>query len=85
MLVRKALARNIKQAYYFGVDAKTLTIGVPKEVYPNEKRVAITPDTIQRMVKKHGINFKIESGAGDQAAISDKVYEESGAQIVQTK
>ena len=85
MLVRKVLSRNIKQAYYFGVDAKNLTIGVPKEVYPNEKRVAITPETIQRMVKKHGIAFNIESGAGEQASISDKIYEDSGAKIVSTK
>lgn len=65
MLIRKVLAINIKHAYAFGVDAKNLTIGVPKEVFPNEKRVSITPETVQRMVKKHGINFNIESGAGE--------------------
>jgi len=49
---------------FFGVDAKKLTIGVPKEVYENEKRVAITPDTIQRVSKKNGCTFLVESGAG---------------------
>jgi NAD(P) transhydrogenase len=85
MLIRKVLATNIKQLYAFGVDAKKITIGVPKEIFPNEKRVSITPDTVQRMVKKHGINFNIESGAGEQASISDKLYEESGAKIVSTR
>ena len=41
-----------------------MLIGVPKEIFPNEKRVAITPETVQRMVKKHGVNFQIEQGAG---------------------
>ena len=66
MLVRRILAKKsiTSQFYNFGVDAKKLVVGVPKEVYENEKRVAITPDTVQRMVKKNGISFVIEKGAG---------------------
>jgi hypothetical protein len=68
MIYRRLIASKLPKAntnsYNFGVDAKNITIGVPKEVYPNEKRVSITPDTIQRMVKKNGINFAVESGAG---------------------
>ena len=45
--------------YAFGVDAKNLLIGVPKEVHENETRVAITPEAIQRMAKKNGTNFVI--------------------------
>ena len=59
MLIRKILSSNVKHAYAFGVDAKNVTIGVPKEVFLNEKRVAITPETVQRMVKKHNINFVV--------------------------
>lgn len=61
MLVRKlsSVATATSQFYAFGVDAKQLVIGVPKEVHTNEARVAITPDTIQRVVKKNGANFII--------------------------
>lgn len=71
--------------YYFGVDAKKIVIGVPKEVYENEKRVAITPDTIQKLIKKNGLNFIVEEGAGKEAAISDQAYIDSGAKIVSAK
>ena len=37
------------------------------------------------MIKKHGINFEIESGAGEQASMADKLYEEKGAKIVDAK
>ena len=45
MLIRKILSTSTLQAsrYLFATDAKNLTVGVPKEVFPNEKRVAITP------------------------------------------
>lgn len=61
-LIKSKLPSTSK--YWFGVDAKKITIGVPKEVYENEKRVSITPDTIQRVTKKNGCTFLVESGAG---------------------
>ena len=62
MLVRKltSLAAVTTPCYAFGVDAKKLVIGVPKEVYQSETRVAITPEAIQRVIKKNGANFIIE-------------------------
>lgn len=71
--------------YLFGVDAKKITIGVPKEVFENEKRVAITPDTIQRVTKKNGCTFLVESGAGLDASITDEAYLKEGAKIVSAK
>jgi alanine dehydrogenase len=84
MLIRKVLSSSIRYriAYDFATDAKTLKIGVPKEVYANEKRVAITPETIERMTKKNGVQFLIESGAGQGASIPDERYVASGAKIV---
>lgn len=73
---------DLMNCYLFGVDAKKLVIGVPKEIYKNEKRVAITPETVQRMTKKNGVSFVVEKGAGEQAAISDQDYVASGAKIV---
>lgn len=69
------------QMYAFGVDAKKVLIGVPKEVHQNESRVAITPDTVQRVIKKNGANFVVESGAGLGASISDQDYINAGAKI----
>jgi Alanine dehydrogenase/PNT, N-terminal domain len=62
MLIRRfsVLTSTISPLYAFGVDAKQLVIGVPKEVHTNESRVAITPDTVQRMVKKNGVSFVVE-------------------------
>ncbi len=82
-LLNSKLMSNSK--YLFGIDAKKITIGVPKEVYDNEKRVAVTPDTIQRVLKKNGCNFIVESGAGLDASITDEAYQQSGATIVSAK
>lgn len=87
MLIRKlaSLSPLTTRFYAFGVDAKKLVIGVPKEVHENETRVAITPEAIQRMVKKNGTNFLIEKGAGEGAAINDDEYIKVGAKIGTTK
>ena len=87
MLVRKltSLAPLTTPFYAFGVDAKNLVIGVPKEVYQNETRVAITPEAIQRMAKKNGTSFLVEQGAGQAASISDQDYVNAGAKIGSTK
>ncbi len=49
----------LKGSHGFAVDAKGLTIGVPKEVFENESRVAISPEGIKRLVKKNEVAFKI--------------------------
>lgn len=48
MLLRKILSCKVRAPVHrhFGTDAKNLRIGVPKEVFPNEKRVSITPETV---------------------------------------
>ena len=83
MFVRKvgSLLSQGSPLYRFAVEAKQLVIGVPKEVHPNESRVAITPDTIKRVIKKNGASFMVESGAGERASISDQDYISAGASI----
>lgn len=49
------------------------------------ERVAITPDTIQRVSKKNGCTFLVESGAGLEASITDEAYQQTGAKIVSAK
>jgi len=59
----------------------TKKIGIPKEVYPNECRVAATPDTA-KILQKLGFQVLIESGAGQAANFVDSAYEEVGCKIV---
>ena len=58
-----------------------VTIGIPKEVHPGEKRVAATPQTILKL-KKLGFNVAIESGAGEGVNASDAEYQEAGASVI---
>lgn len=56
-------------------------IGIPKETYPGECRVAATPDTAKKL-QKLGFTVLIESGAGENANFSNKVYQDAECQIV---
>jgi NAD(P) transhydrogenase subunit alpha len=57
-----------------------MKIGIPKESYPGERRVAATPSTASRL-KKYGFHVTVETQAGAQASFPDQVYAESGAEI----
>jgi NAD(P) transhydrogenase len=59
-----------------------LTIGVPKESYPGERRVAITPQNVKLLLHKGFSRILIERGAGDEAQFTDEAYEQAGAQTV---
>ena len=59
----------------------SITIGVPKEIHPDEKRVAATPQTILRL-KKLGFEIAVESGAGHGINASNSEYREAGATII---
>lgn len=57
-----------------------LFIGIPKEVYFQERRICLTPDAVGALVS-NGHKVLIESKAGAQASFSDKDYSEAGAII----
>ena len=59
------------------------TVGVPREVKTAEHRVAMTPDGV-RELERHGIEVRVEAGAGEGASISDADYVAAGADIVPT-
>jgi NAD(P) transhydrogenase subunit alpha len=59
-----------------------VTIGVPRETAPNERRVALVPDIVKRLVNQ-GHTVLVESGAGQAAHLLDDAYEAAGATIVQ--
>ncbi|MFV8751009.1 Re/Si-specific NAD(P)(+) transhydrogenase subunit alpha [Nannocystaceae bacterium ST9] len=58
-----------------------MKVGIPSEVYPNERRVAATPDTVKRL-QKLGFEVLIESGAGAKADFSDAAYVAAGCSVV---
>ena len=57
-----------------------MIIGIPREIKPGENRVAMTPANIQVWTQK-GVDFLIESGAGEAAGSMDEQYEAVGASI----
>jgi NAD(P) transhydrogenase subunit alpha len=61
-----------------------MRIGIPKEIAPSERRVAISPDTVKDL-KKLNVDFLIESGAGAEAEFSDQDYKNAGAEISNDK
>jgi NAD(P) transhydrogenase subunit alpha len=64
-----------------GQTASTLTVGVPRETAPGERRVAMTPDTVKRLTAS-GASVRVESGAGLASGHSDDAYVAAGATIV---
>ena len=58
-----------------------MKIAVPREVHPNESRVAVTPEVVSQMMKL-GFDIDIETGAGIKSSFSDDAYREAGAGIV---
>ncbi len=56
-------------------------IGVPKEIFPGEKRVATVPEVVEKLIKL-GFEVSVESGAGDAANMSDEAYRTVGATVV---
>jgi len=58
-----------------------MIVGVPREIYPKERRVALVPAAIPNL-KKAGMEIYIEANAGLAAGYPNKEYEEKGAKIV---
>ena len=57
-----------------------LFIGIPKETFFQEKRVALVPEAVSILVL-HGHRVKIESKSGEMSNFSDRDYSEAGAEI----
>jgi len=59
-----------------------MIVGVPKETYPGERRVAIVPGVVPALVKA-GLSVLVEAGAGEAAGFPDSEYRDKGAAIVE--
>jgi len=60
-----------------------MRIGVPREIFAGEKRVATTPDVAAQLIKL-GFEVAVESNAGQQAHFSDAAYQAAGCTVVPT-
>ena len=60
-----------------------MIIGVPKEVFAGEKRVATSPECVEKFIKM-GFSVLIESGAGTASHFADDLFMASGAKIAAT-
>jgi H+-translocating NAD(P) transhydrogenase subunit alpha len=56
-------------------------IGVPKESYPGERRVAVVPAALPPLTKA-GFEVQVQAGAGMEAGYPDSQYADKGAKIV---
>ena len=55
-----------------------MNVSVPKEVAAGERRVALVPEVVERLVQ-NGLQVTIEPGAGEGAHHPDAAYEQAGA------
>ncbi len=57
-----------------------MRVGVPKELVPGEKRVALVPDVIAQILRL-GHSVVVQSGAGERAGFTDEAFAAAGATI----
>jgi NAD(P) transhydrogenase subunit alpha len=58
-----------------------MRIGVPKEIVAGERRVALVPQAVAKLVEA-GFEVRVESGAGEGSFFADEAYKEAGASVV---
>jgi NAD(P) transhydrogenase subunit alpha len=59
-------------------------VGIPKETFPDERRVALTPRHAKTLIES-GLSVYIEAGSGTAAGFLDTAYLEAGAQIIESR
>ena len=57
------------------------TVVIPAETRPGERRVALTPDAVAKLMG-FGCEVRIQAGAGSGADFSDQAYADAGAEVV---
>ncbi|RMH10007.1 MAG: Re/Si-specific NAD(P)(+) transhydrogenase subunit alpha [Nitrospirae bacterium] len=61
-----------------------MLVGIPKETYPGERRVALIPSVVPTL-RKAGLDVMVESSAGKEAGYPDAAYVEKGATIAASR
>jgi NAD(P) transhydrogenase subunit alpha len=57
-----------------------MRIGVPKETWAGERRVALVPESCKKLIQA-GYSISVEAGAGDAAGFPDSAYREVGVTV----
>lgn len=65
-----------------GIPYSSVTIGIPRELFPNEHRVALTPQNTSMLLKKGFSRVLVEKDAGKEAQFPDEHYAAAGATLV---
>lgn len=65
-------------------DRPALVVGVPRETFPEERRVAVVP-AAAKILQKAGLEVLLESGAGQPAGFPDSAYEQQNVHIAQSR
>lgn len=60
-----------------------MRIGIPREIHPGERRVAATPESIQKL-RELGFEVQVERGAGQDSSITDDAYVKAGATLAES-
>jgi len=58
-----------------------LRVGVVKETLPGERRVAVVPDTVSKLIAAK-LEVAVQTGAGGEAFYFDDAYQKAGATLV---
>ena len=58
-----------------------MKIGVPKEILQGERRVALVPKEVKKLVDA-GFEVQVEAGAGTESFFTDEAFKEAGAAVV---
>ncbi len=58
-----------------------MIVGIPRETYPGERRVALIPAVVPNLAKA-GLEVVVEAGAGVQAGFPDAEYAAKGAKVI---
>ncbi|MXY19113.1 MAG: alanine dehydrogenase [Synechococcus sp. SB0664_bin_36] len=61
--------------------SSTASVGIPREVKQDERRVALTPDAARELTR-HGLEVWVERGAGKEAGLADEEFAAAGAVLV---
>lgn len=64
-----------------GTPYSSLTIGIPLETYPDERRVSVTPTGVSTLLKKGFKKVIVSPGAGERASFRDEDYLKAGADL----
>ncbi|ORY26964.1 NAD(P) transhydrogenase beta subunit-domain-containing protein [Naematelia encephala] len=64
-----------------GIPYSQLTVGIPREIYPLERRVSVTPAGVSTLLKKGFSKVLVAPGAGAEASFRDEDYISAGATL----